>query len=210
VYNGTPLRFTQDVEPTYGNAVRAFRITTLTATNYAEEPASTQPILNATGHGWRAWGMHQIDPVEVRPNQWRAMVDGVGPALPDIPLKVEFANGASLDGISVRPTRIKAGGYVLLRYFLNGFPPASTNRLAFFVHVGPKRSKTVFQGDFYPDPGQEFYESLVQIPSNAPTGRYEMRVGLYAPETGRSVALKNEGKRTDTYSIDGVLQVIPR
>lgn len=210
VYDGVPLRYTQDDDPAYGNALRAFRIIALTATNYAEEPASAQPILNATGRGWRAWGMHQLDPVEVQPNHWQAMVDGVGPALPDTPLKVEFANGICLDGISVRPTRVNAGSYVLLRYFLSGIPTVFTNKLAVFVHIGPKGLETVFQGDFDLDPKREFYEQLVEVPSNAPAGRYEMRVGLYAPETGQSVALKGVGKQRDRCRIGRVMEVTER
>jgi hypothetical protein len=46
--------------------------------------------------------MHQLDPVEVQASQWLALVDGVGPALPDIPLKVDFENGICLDGIGIQ------------------------------------------------------------------------------------------------------------
>ena len=200
------MRFTQDDDPTYGNALRAFRITTLTPTLYAEEPATPEPILKATGQGWRAWGMHQLDPVEVRPNQWLAVVDGIGPALPDTPLAVQFANGMSLDGISVRPNRVMAGGKVLLRYFLSGVSAAPTNSLAAFVHLGPGSSETVFQGDVGLDPTLEFYETLVQVPATAPSGWYEMRIGLYEPETGKRIALKGNGKRKD-FRISRALQV---
>lgn len=209
VHNGTPLRFTQAVEPTYGNSLRAFRITSLTPTLYAEAPAAPGPILKATGYGWRAWGMHQLDPVEVQPGRWRALVDGVGPALPDMPLKVEFENGICLDGICIRPTRALAGSTALLRYFLSGVSAVPTNSLAVFAQLSPKGSQTVFQGDFYLDPTREFYETPDLIPSNAPPGWYELRVGLYNPKTGQRVALKGNGRRKDVYRVGRALQVIP-
>jgi hypothetical protein len=207
VHNGTPLRFTQDVEPTYGNALRAFRITTLTDTEYAEEPATAEPVLKATGRGWRAWGMHQLDPVEVKSNQWQAMVDGLGPALPDRSVEVEFANGALLDGFSIRPNRIKAGDGVLLRYFMSGIPAALAPRLTAFVHFSRPGEQAVFQADFELNPELGCYESLVHVPADAPPGRYEMRVGLYFPVTGQRVPLKS-GWRKDEYRARNVLQVV--
>jgi hypothetical protein len=197
VYQGTPLRFTQDVEPTYGNALRVFRITTLTATHYAEEAGAGAPLLSATGRGWRAWGMHHVDPVEVRSNLWQAVVDGVGPSFPDTPLDAVFANGVHLDGVSVRPRQVKAGGHVLLRYFLSGQPQSFPPGLAAFVHFGPRGERFVFQGDFGLIPGRDFYEALVEIPSNAPPGNYEMRFGLHVPETGQRVPLTSRWRKED-------------
>jgi hypothetical protein len=207
VYNGTPLRFTQDVEPTYGNALRAFRITTLTETEYKEEPVSEKPLLEATGQGWRAWGMHQLDPVEVKSNHWQALVDGLGPALPDHLTGIKFANGTCLDGFSIRPHGVKAGDQVLLRYFLSGIPTALAPRLTVFVHFSRPKEKAVFQADFELNPDVEFYEALVQVPSNAPPGSYEMRLGLYYPETGQRVPLK-AGWHKDEYRLQDALQVI--
>ncbi len=208
VYNGVPLRFTQDVDPTYGNALRAFRITTLTPTAYAEEPATPEPILNATGRGWRAWGMHQLDPVELAPGRWLALVDGVGPALPDTPLAVAFANGVTLDGVSVRPRRLIAGGQVLLRFFLSGLPAAAPGQLAVFVHVVRGHRSAVVQADFALVPGQEFYEALVRVPAAAPAGDYDLKLGLYRQDAGgQRVPLKAGPPGQSAYRVRGALRV---
>jgi hypothetical protein len=207
VYKGIPYRFTQDIEPTYGSALRAFRITTLTDTDYAEEPVAAGPILQATGQGWRAWGMHQLDSVEVQPNCWQAVVDGVGPALPDTLAGVAFDNGTCFDGFGIRPNRVKAGDQVLMRFFLSGIPTAFAPRLTAFVHFSRPKEKAVFQADFELNPDVEFYEALVQVPSNALPGKYEMRLGLYFPETGQRVPLKSRWKK-DEYRQRDVLEVV--
>jgi hypothetical protein len=206
VQDGTPLRFTQDVEPTYGNALRAIRITTLTTEAYAEEPAVGRPILSATGKGWRAWGMHHLDAVEVRPREWLAVVDGVGPSVPDTLCEAIYANGTRLDGFSIRPSGVKAGDPILLRFFLSGIPSVSGPGLTAFVHFGLGREKAVFQADFTLTPDLEFYEALVQVPSNAPPGEYDMRFGLYFPETGRRVPVKSLWRK-DEYRRRDALQV---
>jgi hypothetical protein len=70
------IRYTQDVSPTYGNQVRAFLITKLTNLDYSEEEYSDNPIINMTGKGWNADGMHHIDSHQISDNQWIACVDG--------------------------------------------------------------------------------------------------------------------------------------
>ena len=71
---GALVRFAQDCRPDYGNAVRAFAITTLTRDDYAEEELAA-PVVAASGAGWNANGMHTVDlhPWEGR---WLAAVDG--------------------------------------------------------------------------------------------------------------------------------------
>jgi hypothetical protein len=70
------IRYTQDCLPIYGNAVRAFEITTLTTTDYEEREIPESPILKASGEGWNADGMHHIDPHQVAKDNWMACVDG--------------------------------------------------------------------------------------------------------------------------------------
>lgn len=74
VTGGALVRFAQDCRPDYGNAVRAFAITTLTRDDYAEEELAA-PVVAASGAGWNAHGMHTVDlhPWEGR---WLAAVDG--------------------------------------------------------------------------------------------------------------------------------------
>ncbi|MBE9513733.1 MAG: hypothetical protein IMY83_01690 [Chloroflexi bacterium] len=81
VFDGRIIRYTQDDEPTYGNQVRAFEITELTTTSYEEKEVSQNPILEPSGTGWNARGMHHIDPHQVDEGKWIACVDGYGDRL---------------------------------------------------------------------------------------------------------------------------------
>jgi hypothetical protein len=76
VFDGRIFRYTQDDEPTYGNQVRAFEITELTMTTYEEKEVNKNPILKASGVGWNARGMHNIDPHQIDKDKWIACVDG--------------------------------------------------------------------------------------------------------------------------------------
>jgi hypothetical protein len=78
VHDGVPLRFAQVGHPSYGTAVRAFRITELTPTSYREEEATLAPILTASGAGWNANGMHHIDAHRLEDGTWIGAVDGRG------------------------------------------------------------------------------------------------------------------------------------
>ena len=68
-------RFAQDCIPQYGSAVRTFEILELTPTTYTEVEIGYGPVLQATGNGWNAAGMHHIDAQEHN-GQWLACVDG--------------------------------------------------------------------------------------------------------------------------------------
>lgn len=69
------LRFSQDGTSTYGNRVLVSAITTLTRNAYTELPHSDAPLIDATGRGWNADGMHQVD-FQCVDNGWLAAVDG--------------------------------------------------------------------------------------------------------------------------------------
>ena len=77
-FNGRLLRITQDGFPTYGNQVRAFEITTLSKSDYAESEVPESPLQSATGSGWNADGMHHIDSLRLPSGVWLAAVDGIG------------------------------------------------------------------------------------------------------------------------------------
>lgn len=70
------LRFAQSYLPHHGSEVRAFRITKLTTTDYAEEEANESPVLKGSGEGWNGYGMHTIDAHQVEDGSWMACVDG--------------------------------------------------------------------------------------------------------------------------------------
>jgi len=76
VIEGSLYRLGQDCAPVYGRAVSAFKVTELDTTMYEEE-AVQPPLVEATGSGWSAEGMHHVDACEVGWNRWIAAVDGV-------------------------------------------------------------------------------------------------------------------------------------
>ena len=78
VFDGRIVRYTQDDDPTYGNQVRAFEITTLTEKAYVEQEVDENPILQPSGSGWNGEKMHHIDPHQTNDNKWIACVDGYG------------------------------------------------------------------------------------------------------------------------------------
>lgn len=75
VLNGKPVRFAQDCSPLYGTGVRAFEVSLLTASKYAEKELDCSPILSAGEELWRRQGMHHIDPHFID-GRWLACVDG--------------------------------------------------------------------------------------------------------------------------------------
>jgi hypothetical protein len=87
------IRYTQDDRTVYGREVAAFMITELTPECYREEAAPTNPIVQASGSGWNAVGMHNLDPHPLDEKQWIACVDGYyksyvfgrGQSMPEIP-----------------------------------------------------------------------------------------------------------------------------
>jgi hypothetical protein len=70
------IRYAQDCDPTYANALRAFGVDELTTTCYRGHECSQRPILAGDGTGWNAEGMHQIDPHRLDEDSWIACVDG--------------------------------------------------------------------------------------------------------------------------------------
>ena len=70
------IRYAQDDAPFYVKQVRAFAVTTLTGTDYDEVEVAESPLLQASGNGWNAVGMHHVDAHRVGPDRWVACVDG--------------------------------------------------------------------------------------------------------------------------------------
>ncbi|MBM3223430.1 MAG: hypothetical protein FJZ47_06485 [Candidatus Tectomicrobia bacterium] len=77
------IRYAQDDAPFYGKQVRAFEITTLTTTQYGERELPASPVLQPSGAGWNAKGMHHIDPHRLNAAHWFASVDGHYEERPD-------------------------------------------------------------------------------------------------------------------------------
>jgi hypothetical protein len=72
------IRFAQDCVPRYGTQLRAFEITELTTGSYVERESQSSPVLTASGSGWNALGMHQVDAHMLPGGLWLACVDGFG------------------------------------------------------------------------------------------------------------------------------------
>ena len=70
------IRYAQVCVPRYGLSVRAFVISKLTTTEYAETPYSSNPILGGSGSGWNEAGMHHVNAHRVADGEWIAAVDG--------------------------------------------------------------------------------------------------------------------------------------
>lgn len=79
ICDGKPIRFGQDCRPHYGTAVRAFCVTDLTTTSYAERELGLGPILGPGRETWNQSGMHHLDPQRINDGSWIACVDGRGP-----------------------------------------------------------------------------------------------------------------------------------
>lgn len=76
VHDDKIIRYTQDGEPMYGNQLRVFQIDEISATTYREHEIARSPVLQASGSGWNASGMHHIDPHLMSEANWIACVDG--------------------------------------------------------------------------------------------------------------------------------------
>jgi beta-xylosidase len=70
------VRFAQDCVIRYGNQVRAFSVSELTPSTYAEREHDLSPILKGTAD-WNELGMHHIDPHRIADRSWLACVDGL-------------------------------------------------------------------------------------------------------------------------------------
>jgi hypothetical protein len=69
------IRFAQDCSRVYGELVRAFEVTELTTSSYAERELAG-PVLAGSGAGWNARGMHHLDAQRLPDGRWLAAVDG--------------------------------------------------------------------------------------------------------------------------------------
>jgi hypothetical protein len=76
VNGGKILRFAQDALPTYGSCLHARQVDSLDAHHYAESASGIAPLLQGSGSGWRATGMHHLDAWPAPDGGLIAAVDG--------------------------------------------------------------------------------------------------------------------------------------
>jgi hypothetical protein len=202
------LRIAQDCDPTYGNAVRAFEILTLTPERYAEREVAPSPVLAAGGPWWTTRGMHQLDAHLVAPGSWIAAVDGLGGAAPDHLVSVTFEDGTMLAGYTIRPARPRAGEHLLLRLFWHNMPKPS-RRLAVMVHF--RKDADRFQGDFELPLDRTWYEEeVIAVPADARPGPWRLWVAIYSPDTGvRLRAHSRYHQQKDAVCLPQPMEVAP-
>lgn len=77
VSDGCVHRYTQADYPHYGDSVRVFKVNTLTEHDYEEEEEGSL-ILSGSNEDedWRKDGMHHIDQLQLKDDQWLIAVDG--------------------------------------------------------------------------------------------------------------------------------------
>ncbi len=75
-WDGRLIRYAQTCWPLYGVCVRAIEILRLSRSEYLEKELDSSPILNPSGAGWNASGMHHLDPHQHPDGHWVASVDG--------------------------------------------------------------------------------------------------------------------------------------
>ncbi|MBS4197583.1 glucosamine inositolphosphorylceramide transferase family protein [Lederbergia citri] len=69
-------RYTQDGQPNYGSAIRVFKITHLSESDYKEEELSLVLQGSKNNFDWKKDGMHTIDQYKIADNSWLVAVDG--------------------------------------------------------------------------------------------------------------------------------------
>ncbi len=152
------VRYTQDCEPTYGAKVRAFQITELTPTSYAERPALPDPLLNGGSETWNRDGMHHVDP-HLADGRWMACVDGW--------TQVQSVRQAQTSTARARMVLLRLSGYVLPDFLLIGAQKCGTTSLYSYLAEHPcihsATVKEVGYFDRYYRRGLDWYRS--QFPS---------------------------------------------
>jgi len=116
-------RLAQNSTPTYGRAARVFQVDVLTMTAYAEHEIPESPLVQASGSGWNADGMHHVDPWW-NGDHWLAATDGlaqgtwsIGIYRTAIPTAVEAGFAPRIDA-APNPFR----GTTRLRWSASGAP----------------------------------------------------------------------------------------
>ena len=70
------ILYKQKCDISYGESILAFRVETLTLTDYSEKEMDNNPVITKSGSGWNSTGMHHIDPWWTG-DRWLACVDGM-------------------------------------------------------------------------------------------------------------------------------------
>ncbi len=74
--DGQLLRFVQDALPSYGSRLHVRQVNRLDSVTYLESAWGEGPLLQGSGQGWNATGMHHLDAWQLDDGVWLAAVDG--------------------------------------------------------------------------------------------------------------------------------------
>ncbi len=206
------LRFPQDCDPDYGNAVRAMEITELTPTTYRERECPESPVLTGGMLSWATAGMHQIDAHPVSETgatgtSWIACVDGFRPAAPRERVNAAFENGLRLAGFTREASRDR---FELLRFYWADMPTnLPSGAIGCFVHVR-RGGKLVAQVDHRLEPGVRVYERSLHLSPDLAPGSYEVWCGLFDLRTGRRLGVRaSEEVRRRAVRVGAPIELAP-
>ena len=124
--------------------------------------------------------------------------------LPDESCATEFANGLWLEGVETGPAEVRAGGEVDVRLHWSAGEGAVPGPDMVFIHLRDARGKIVAQDDYrglfplWTDAALRpvSRECAVEtrrlaIPAGTPPGPLELSIGLYQPQNGFRVQIRN-------------------
>ncbi len=123
------FRLAQNDTPNYGHAVRLFEVDVLTPETYHENLSPDSPILNASGAGWNADGMHTCDPWWTG-DHWIAAVDGQANGQWSIGI---YTTPVPVTGVPIEPDA--AAGRSMLQSAPNPF--GRTTRISYRLSPAP-------------------------------------------------------------------------
>jgi hypothetical protein len=153
-----------------------------------------------------AYAVDTVTPLGTpQPVNWFTV--GPPPPAPTLARPAQWRNGLQLVGMDPISTTVHPGESVNLRLVWVADQPIDQNYTV-FVHLVGADGKPLAQADRAPEDG--FYPTsawavgelvadnyAISIPSEAPSGDYKLRVGLYQPQTNKRLPLVPSGDMFD-------------
>jgi len=174
--DGVIVRMAQKNDETYGGAVRACRVDTLTTTRYHETELPESPILQASGQGWNADGMHQFG-AWWDSDRWLVAADGDSASFWSIgiyqtaPLEPATAPGIVLGAAAPNPAHLTTSINFLIR------DPAGTQTVQMELYNPMGRLvRRLVDGTFPPGAYRQTWDGKDGEGRACPSGIYLVRL----------------------------------